>query len=284
MSRSQRSSRAAERDEAAPGPDDADARVAAVAEDTELDVAARAPLGRAVKTSERVAAAIVSDIVSGGLGPGDRLPNEATMLDRFRVGRATLREALRILEVHGLINLRSGPGGGPVVTAVDPRDVARTFSLYLNLSGARIRELVEARLFLEPMVARLAAERADSDSLRRLERALEYEASIPAGDSRYVEAANNFHYTLGTMTSNKVVDLLSTALKELYSTRSEALQVVLKTTDQDTIRREHREIGEAILAGAAEKAEQLMREHMAFYLGRVMEASPAFAESTITWD
>jgi GntR family transcriptional repressor for pyruvate dehydrogenase complex len=66
-----------------------------------------------VKTSERVAAAIVSEIVSRGLGAGDRSPNEATMLERFQVGRASLREALRILEVHGLISLRSGPGGGP---------------------------------------------------------------------------------------------------------------------------------------------------------------------------
>ncbi len=249
----------------------------------EFPSAGPAPLARAVKTSERVAAAIVSEIVSGGLGAGERLPNEATMLERFRVGRASLREALRILEVHGLISLRSGPGGGPVVAAVDPRDVARTFSLYLNLTGARIRELVEARLFLEPMVARMAAERGDPESLRRLERALAYEASIPADDNGYIDAANHFHYTVATMSGNRVVDLLATALKELYTTRTVAGGHASRTTEP-TIRREHRAIGEAILAGDADTAEQLMREHTHLYLGRVLDASPEFAESTITWD
>jgi GntR family transcriptional repressor for pyruvate dehydrogenase complex len=243
----------------------------------------RASIGRAVKTSERVATAIVSEIVSGGFRAGDRLPNEATMLERFQVGRASLREALRILEVHGLISLRSGPGGGPVVTAVDPRDVARTFSLYLNLSGARIRELVEARLFLEPMVARMAAEAADPAGLKRLERALEYEASVPADDGNYIDAANNFHFAVVSMSGNKVVDLLATALKELYTTRTVAGGLASRTTEP-TIRREHREIGQAILAGDADTAERLMREHTNLYLGRVLDASPGFAESVITWD
>jgi GntR family transcriptional repressor for pyruvate dehydrogenase complex len=108
---------------------------------------------RGLKTSERVATALVSEIVNSQLQAGDRLPNEAAMVEQFQVGRGSLREALRILEVHGLISMRSGPGGGPVITAVDPRDVARTFSLYLHLRGAKVRELIEASLFMEPMIA-----------------------------------------------------------------------------------------------------------------------------------
>ena len=72
---------------------------------------------RADKVSEVVARAIVHDIVSRGLEPGATLPSEAVMLARFQVGRASLREALRILEVHGLITIKPGPGGGPFSTA-----------------------------------------------------------------------------------------------------------------------------------------------------------------------
>src|SRR4051812_16787467 len=97
-------------------------------------------LPRPIKTSERIAAALIEDVNGEGLQPGDRLPNEAAMVERFQVGRGSLREALRILEVYGLISLKSGPGGGPVVQAVDPREVGRTFSLYLSIAGATIAE------------------------------------------------------------------------------------------------------------------------------------------------
>ena len=238
-------------------------------------------IGRSVKTSERIAAAIVSEIVASKLSPGDRLPNEAAMVERFQVGRGSIREALRILEVHGLISLRSGPGGGPVVIAVNPRDVARTFSLYLHLSGATIRELTETRLFLEPMIARMAAREQDPTGMARLREAAEYEASVPEGDGRYIFAANNFHYVLATLSGNVVIDLVATALKELYTTRVVGGGLV-NDLEQAGLRSQHGAIAEAILAGDSARAEQLTRKHTEYYLGRVI-AIPGFAESKITW-
>jgi DNA-binding FadR family transcriptional regulator len=239
------------------------------------------PIERAVKTSERIAAVLVADIVAQRLKPGDRFPNEAAMVERFGVGRGSLREALRILEVHGLISLRSGPGGGPVIVAVHPRDVARTFSLYLHLSGATIRELVDARMFIEPMIVRMAAENRHPDDMARLQEAVDFEASIPAGDSRYIFAANNFHYVLATMTGNRVIDLLATSLKDLYTTR--VVQGGLANNlDQEDLRREHLEIANAILRGRATAAERLARAHTEHYMVKIGEM-PGFAESTITW-
>jgi GntR family transcriptional regulator, transcriptional repressor for pyruvate dehydrogenase complex len=238
-------------------------------------------IDRAIKTSERIAAAIVSEIISLELKPGDRLPNEAAMVEQFRVGRGSLREALRILEVHGLISLRSGPGGGPEVIAVNPRDVARTFSLYLHLSRATIRELTEARLFLEPMIARMAAETREPGGMKRLQEALDYEASIPKGDPRYIFAGNNFHYVLATMSGNAVIDLMATALKELYTSRVVGGGLV-NDLDQEKLRGDHRKIGMAIIEGDPEKAERLARQHTQYYLGKVVRI-PGFAESTITW-
>ena len=68
---------------------------------------------RTVKASERVAQEIVRDIVRRGLETGDRLPLEAAMVEEYGVSRTSLREALRLLEVQGLISLKPGPGGGP---------------------------------------------------------------------------------------------------------------------------------------------------------------------------
>jgi GntR family transcriptional repressor for pyruvate dehydrogenase complex len=236
---------------------------------------------RGLKTSERIAAALVSDMVSEGMQPGDRLPNEAAMIARFGLGRGSVREALRILEVHGIINLRSGPGGGPVVAAVHPADVARSFSMYLGQVGATLNELAEARRLIEPMVARMAAETHDPDGLERLREAMAREEMIEAGDSRYIQAANDFHYVIGSMTGNRVVDLLATSLKELYTTRVVGGGVASETT-APSIRLEHRAIGEAILAGDGDRAEALTREHMNLYLGRV-QAIPGVANTVITW-
>ncbi|WP_327241771.1 FadR/GntR family transcriptional regulator [Streptomyces sp. NBC_01320] len=239
-------------------------------------------LRRSVKTSERIAAALVEDVIREGLQPGDRLPNEAAMTERFGVGRGSLREALRILEVYGLISLKAGPGGGPVLQAVDPREVGRTFSLYLSLRGARIAELIEARLFIEPMVARLAAENRDPEALRRLENVLKAEAAADGEEYRYLDAANDFHYVVASMTGNNVFDLVATALKELYTTKVVAAGIAALTV-QPSICLEHREIGQAVLDGRADDAERLMREHMTFYLGSLRNTEPNFTRSQITW-
>lgn len=238
-------------------------------------------VARGMKTSERIAAIIIQDIAAQGLVPGDRLPNEAAMIERFQLGRGSVREALRILEVHGIIQLRSGPGGGPVVGAVRPRDVARTFSLYLNRVGATMGELVDARTFLEPTVARLASEHRDPDGLERLRDALTREELIEDGDPRYIQAANDFHYVVGSMTGNRVLNLIAMSLKELYTSRVVGGGLANATT-APSIRLEHRAIGEAILAGDGDMAEELMRVHMNLYLGRV-RSLPGVGDSVITW-
>ena len=152
-------------------------------------------IGRQIKISERVASAIVDLVVEQNLQPGDRLPNEAEMIELFSVGRGSLREALRILETYGLISLRSGPGGGPVLLKANPRDVSRSFSLYLSLGRATLRELSEARMLIDPIAARLAAETLTDESAERLRSALEHERRSATGDtSMLVEKANDFHY------------------------------------------------------------------------------------------
>jgi GntR family transcriptional repressor for pyruvate dehydrogenase complex len=239
-------------------------------------------LGRQVKTSERVASAILELIIERELQAGDRLPNEAEMIEHFDVGRGSLREALRILETFGLIVLRSGPGGGPVLLRVNPRDVSRSFSLYLNLGGATLEELAEARLLLEPLVARKAAESLTPESAEQIRRALDREAGDGVEPSIIVERANDFHYTLALSTGNTVLNLLATALKEMYTSRLVNIGLAEKTTDS-TIRHEHAAIGEAVIAGDADLAERLAREHFRTHFEQIKAASPGFVASRITW-
>lgn len=239
-------------------------------------------LGRPVKIAERIASTIVGMIVENNLQPGDRLPNEADMLEQFDVGRGSLREALRILETYGLINLRSGPGGGPILLDVRPTDVSRSFSLYLNLSGATIEELAATRHLIDPLAARMAAETVTDESAALIRAALDREDGSSAQDRRLVfDTLNDFHYVLASVTGNRVFNSVATALKEMYTSRLAAVGLAEQVAEP-IIGSEHRAIGEAVIAGNADLAEKLMHEHM---IRRVDDALklPGFADSPITW-
>ena len=92
---------------------------------------------RVMKTSELIARDIILDISEGGLKTGDSLPPEAAMLKHYEVGRASLREALRLLEVQGLVHIRAGAKGGPVVGSANAENLARMLTLYFGLGYQR---------------------------------------------------------------------------------------------------------------------------------------------------
>src|SRR5207248_1815276 len=79
------------------------------------------------------------------------------------VGRTTLREALRLLETRGVLTIRAGPKGGPVVRRPSAEDFGDALALILQFEGASLSDVIEARNALEPMLARLAAPRIDAD-------------------------------------------------------------------------------------------------------------------------
>ena len=85
------------------------------------------------------------DIERMELAPGDKLPPEKVMFQNYQVGRGTLREALRFLELQGILSLKPGPGGGPVVERPDASNLATLLVLLLQFSDARYQTVVEAR-------------------------------------------------------------------------------------------------------------------------------------------
>src|SRR3954467_13331202 len=124
---------------------------------------------RPPKAAMLVAQRIVRDVVRGGLKPGDLLPPERTMLETYETGRGTLREALRLLEFQGVITLKPGPRGGPVLMDPDASHLASNFVLLMQLKAAPFRNIVEVRTAMEPMISSLAAERMDDTALTDLE-------------------------------------------------------------------------------------------------------------------
>ena len=235
---------------------------------------------RTAKTAETVAARIVHDIVSRHLGPGDMLPSESAMLAHYRVSRASLREALRLLEVQGLLRLKPGPGGGPMVVPVDSRELARTTSLYLHLGGANYSELFEAQLTIAPLAAARAARNPDRALVReQMEPFLEEEQ--PVSGEQYWTVTNSFHGTVEELGGNRVIELISRLVGQMWH---EHVVTRMDTSHlREAIHNEHRDIARAIIAGQASKASRLMYQHFEDLQTEYRKHWPARFEELIEW-
>jgi GntR family transcriptional regulator, transcriptional repressor for pyruvate dehydrogenase complex len=252
-----------------------------------LNTEGRSRPGRARRTekvSEVVAREIVHDIVRRDLQPGSMLPPESVMLRTYDIGRASLREALRILEVQGLITIKPGPGGGPVVAGVSSRDFGRMATLYFHVSRATFRELFEARLVMEPVMARLAAERIDEELKAEFKDVLEQmRSAIATQDSvAYGLSATAFHSVVAGVSGNGVLDLFGRALKDIYTDRVLG-GVVFPESAREEVASDHEAIARAIMKGEASRAERLMREHMVEFMEYVFERTPGLKDEIIDW-
>jgi GntR family transcriptional repressor for pyruvate dehydrogenase complex len=216
---------------------------------------------RSLKTSESVARDIVHDIVEAGLQEGERLPGEAAMLAQYGVSRESLREGLRLLEVQGLIRLRRGPGGGPIVGTVDPANLGRVSSLYYHLAGATYAELFDAWVESEAMIAELAARDPDRDEVQAAMAPFIDDAAPPETSiDEFVSSHLEFHTALGSLTRNKVLQLSLMVPGQIITHH-----VFVNADPRDaraSIDRDHRLIAKAVAAGHANKARQIMARHI----------------------
>ena len=116
----------------------------------------------AKRVFEEMADQIKGLIFSGKLIPGNRLPTERDLAVQFGTGRMAVREALRILEQSGLIQIKKGPGGGAFVRDVDPAMASQSVSDAIIRSNMSLQDLVAVRIVLEDLIAELAVEKYDT--------------------------------------------------------------------------------------------------------------------------
>lgn len=212
--------------------------------------------------STRIYAEIVRQIrgliADGRLKSGDRLPPERDLAERFRVSRASVREALRALETTGLLEIRPGEGAfvreAPVEALVEP------LALVILTQREAIAELYEARRLFEPPIAALAAGRATAEEVGEMARILDDQArEVAAGRTGLAQDAA-FHAAIAQATHNRAISRLVTALMDLLTqTREESLQTPGRPRRSH---RDHRRILAAIRARDQEGARQAMLEHV----------------------
>lgn len=169
------------------------------------------------KTHELVAEQLRRRIMNGELRIGQRLPPEDELNQHFGIARTTLREALRVLESQGLLEIRRGRGGGPVITKPDLEPAATALAIALQLEGATVGHLYEVRRMIEPDAAgKLAHKHTDAD-MAALNRAIDKaKIAADANDTgAFGEAAASVHETLLERAANPALSIISQLLHDL---------------------------------------------------------------------
>jgi GntR family transcriptional repressor for pyruvate dehydrogenase complex len=213
------------------------------------------------RRSEGVLNALETMIVSGEVQPGDRLPPERELAERFGVGRNSVREAIRQLSLLGLVEAYQG--GGTFVAETTSASLIRPFLNVVQFGGATADKIMEFRIVFEPAVAALAAMRAGPDDLVGLEAALEaFEVAIADGRDDAAECDTRFHHLVAASTGNPVFAAIESALMEfLHAFRQQAL-VRAAYNPGDGAVNGHRDVYERIAAADGHGAADAMRAHL----------------------
>jgi DNA-binding FadR family transcriptional regulator len=242
----------------------------------------RSALGKPKKTAILVAQRIVDEILEQNLAPGTSLTSERDMLTRYEVSRGTLREALRVLETYRLITIKTGPGGGAIVADAGSRPMASVIALVLQMSRTSFRSIVDARLLLEPLLAREAAERRDDDDLEVLRRSIE-EMKLAIDDAGAFLAENHvFHSAVAEAAKNPVLFNMVASLNWIQD--GTAVGIDYPRANREAIVAAHRRIFVAIEDGAPEMAEAAMRIHIGEFANYAERNYAHVLDAPLRWD
>jgi GntR family transcriptional regulator, transcriptional repressor for pyruvate dehydrogenase complex len=212
-------------------------------------------------------------VSSGQLGPGDRLPAERDLAERLGVGRNSIREALRELQMLGLVEARRG--AGTFVRAADPSSLMAPFQTVISLSDAAVDDVMEFRRAFEPEVAALAARHATDGDIADLQSALRRFDQAVASDDRPYGADVDFHEVVARCTGNPLIMAVQHALAQLFAEMRSRLSDSSYQPDNRAARG-HQALFGAIVAGDPDAARDVMRQHLDEVeesLGRWREAS-----------
>lgn len=232
------------------------------------------------KMSVLLAETIADGIIGRGMRPGDRLPTEAEMITDYEVGRGTLREALRVLEAQGVVEIRVGAGGGAFVARPDTSRLARMLSLLLRMSDVTLREVLDARLIIEPALAGQAAERRDGGqvaALRANQAALE---KAPRGSAEFLRLNEEFHTLLADASQNRPLAALWSALSAIAD--GHAAGVRYTPAALSGMIAAHSKIANAIGERDAATASRVMASHLGATATYVTRYYPRLLDEPVT--
>jgi len=221
-----------------------------------------------VRIFQDVVDQIQDSIITGKLKPGEILPSERDLREMLQVSRGTIREALRVLEQKGLIEIRLGAGGGAVVKGASIDKVTENLALLIRYQKVSLDHLAEFREGVEGEIAAIAAQRATGKDIQRLEQVMktaqEYCDKGAEFVREFLKADMAFHLTLAQITGNPIYETVERIVQgniiPYYKAFIDLKGIKLKENCDD-----FHMIVEAIKQKQPEMARSIAREHIARY-------------------
>ena len=208
---------------------------------------------------EHIVQQIRALIREGNWRPGDQIPPERELAERFRVSRTSVREALRALEMQGVIESRQG--GGTFVKHADPEALVQSLAGAILQGRRELSEILEVRELIEPGIARSAALRATREHVVELERLLQQQRQRIAAGESFAEEDTAFHQVLAEAADNRVLLRLQSVVMDLLR---ESRQSYLHSPDRPQKSLQgHEAILAAVRARDADAAYRASLDHIA---------------------
>jgi DNA-binding FadR family transcriptional regulator len=219
---------------------------------------------RTRRAFEEICDRIRAQIAAGTLRPGDKLPPERELAEQLGVGRNALREALRSLEIAGIVRLQKGTKGGAFIQTGDASRMDEVVRDMLSLGSISVAELTEARVHIQDLVVRLACERATAADLDALAANVDRtEAVTAAGEYlERVECSREFYRLLVAAAHNQVLTMMVRSVTEILM-QFVYTRVAGGGKPQPRLVEKRRAFLAALRARDAELATRLMRDHLA---------------------
>lgn len=226
---------------------------------------------------EDIIVQVENAIYEGHLTVGDRLPPERDLAEIFQVSRASVREALRVLEAFGVLTARRGTGAdsGSIVSAQNESPLSGLLRLYASLLQMPLADLLDVREALEMLTARKAAERAGEDDLEHLRAIIDGMRNCREPDE-FLTLDTEFHVSLARASGNSVAPLIMGALRDAIARQMLLAFRALEesgnwVSERAWLVREHAYLMETIEARDPDGAAQAFGQHVHDFYHRVFE-------------
>lgn len=194
------------------------------------------------KVSDYIISQVRDAILSRRLKPGDRLASEKELLSQFSVSKATTREALRVLESMGLIEIKKGVAGGVFIAEVDIKTTINSIINFLYFKSISIKDITMIRYMLEPSIAEFAASRIKPEDIDKLENMIEENLTQKPTDT---SLGIGFLRYLARLSENAILILIMDFIDNLL--RDIKLRLNLGTEFFINVQQAHRRIVDCLI-------------------------------------
>jgi len=231
------------------------------------------------RAAVRIARKLVSQIRRRGLRPGTQLVAEHRMVEEFGVARATVREALRFLELQGALRIKAGPGGGPIVSAPGAEHLASVLSLHLQFADASFRSVVEARCSIYPVLAAEAAANASREDIAAMQENIARTHEGAHDSDLFREEVRRLMTLIATASGNRVLAILVESLHRMSGETSAGWD----ENQRRSALRDYERVIRAIEKGDADEARKVMAKSLSAALRTWERTAPDELKQPVAW-